>query len=194
MNKLWYVIFALVGIIVLIILFQPKPNEPNTEPWKRAIEQREDKIKAKDAQIQALLNEREKKDSIHLAEKASLKTALNAKDARIEKLIKKPVVIQVRESTPEVDSLITDLQDKINFQSSYIHQVDSAYNDLRGDFEKLKTNFEGQISLYQSNYNDQLKINESERKSLRKVRRQLRVMKVVGVVGTVGGIFLGSSF
>jgi len=194
MSKLWYIIFGLVAVIVLLILFQPSPPDTNgyVKEYEAAISKRDDQIKSKTAQIERLVIEVEKRDSMHAENERRLKTALNAKSKEVDRLLKNPVVISVRESTPEVNSLITGLQDKIEFQSHYIANLDSAYNDLRVDFDAVKDNFQSQIELYKQNFEAQKALNEADRKTLRKVRRQVKVLKVVAIVGTVGGIFLGS--
>jgi len=176
------------------ILTRPEPTDKNgyIAEYEAAISKRDDQIKSKTAQVERLVIEVEKRDSMHAENERRLKTALNAKSKEVDRLLKNPVVISVRESTPEIDSLITDLQDKIEFQSVYIASLDSAYNDLRVDFDAVKDNFQSQIELYKQNFEAQKALNEADRKTLRKVKRQVKVLKVVAIVGTVGGIFLGS--
>ena len=190
----WIIVAVLLILLAIGILTRPDPTDTNgyVKEYEAAISKRDDQIKAKTAQVDRLVIEVEKRDSMHAENERRLKTALNAKSKEVDRLLKNPIVIAVRESTPEIDSLITDLQYKIDFQSSYIQELDSAYTGLRVDFDKLKNNFDEQIKLYQENFEAQKLINESDRKQLRKVRRQLRVMKAVAILGTVGGIFLGS--
>jgi len=190
----WIIVAVLLILLAIGILTRPDSPDTNgyVKEYEAAISKRDDQIKAKTAQVERLVLEVEKRDSMHAENERRLKTALNAKSKEVDRLLKNPIVIAVRESTPEIDSLITDLQYKIDFQSSYIQELDSAYTGLRVDFDKLKNNFDEQIKLYQENFEAQKLINESDRKQLRKVRRQLRVMKAVAILGTVGGIFLGS--
>src|SRR5688572_13617556 len=134
----WYIIIGLLIVVVLMILLQPSPQEPNTDAFKNEIARRNEQIKSKTAQIERLVIEVERRDSIHTSERKSFQVALKSKSNRIDKLLASPKIIHVRDSVPEVDSLITDLQDKIEFQSEYIASLDSSYNDLRGDFEEVK--------------------------------------------------------
>lgn len=190
----WIIIAVLLLLLAIGILTRPEPTDSNgyVKEYEAQIQKRDEQLGLKDAQIQTLLNERQKKDSTHAVERGVFKSALKSKSQEVDRLKKSPIVIKVREENPAIDTLILELESKIDFQSQYITTLDSAYNDLRGDFEKVKDNFTEQIKLLQANYKDQVAISSEDRKQLRKTRRQVKVLKVVAIMGTVGGIFLGS--
>lgn len=103
-----------------------------------------------------------------------------------------PRVIRVRDSIPEVDtlliaqdSLIANLETQLTIQGKYIQ-------DLQTDVNKLNENFNQRLILYEEKYALMDSRIQDQQKQIRKARRTGRLFKAIAVVGFVGGVFLGA--
>lgn len=193
MNKLWYVIFALVALIILMILFE---KDPSPEFQKQAYETDIAILKAD------RLTERHRFDSIskksvQRAQKDSLALiASNAEITRLKKKAKEKVALippQVFQDHPEVEAALVS-------KDSVIVSL-----EVQNDSLKASVQFHVQVNrdLVQShqaeaNISKRIEQEQDERiakleKEVRKKSRGVRWLKASVVGAGILGLFVGTS-
>lgn len=194
MSKLWYIIFGLTAIIILLLIFQPNPPPADTTVWKQEIEK--NRQKAEELAI------KHREDSTQFAQKlAQLNAELKGKERQVVKLEgnlsrlkKNPVVIKVKDSIPEIDSVFQQYDLLLETKDNQISIQSKMIKGLEEENTRITDNFLERLQLSQAAFDNQKLIADSYKKDTRKVRRQNKLLKVAAVVGTVGGIFLGAQF
>jgi predicted RNase H-like nuclease (RuvC/YqgF family) len=193
-NPVWYVVFGLVGVIILLILFSP-----SREPNKEKIESLEYAIAISDQQKKDLEVKHKADSTASAQEIARLNDLLSNKSKQADRfernlahLKANPVVIQIKDSVLEIketfevyDSLLASKDDQLTIQKAMIVE-------LKSENERITGNFLERLKLSQDAFNAQKEISETYRKEIRKVRRGNRWLKVAGVSLGVAGLFLGS--
>lgn len=195
MNKLWWVIFALSGVIILLLLFSP-----TKEPNKEKITALENAIAISDVQKKDLETKHKADSTASAKEIARLNDLLSSKSKQADKfernlahLKANPIVIKVKDSIPEIsqtfeayDSLLASKDDQLTIQKTMIVE-------LKAENERITGNFLERLRITEDQYAKQKEISETYKKEVRKERRKVKLFKVVSVVGFVGGLFLGGS-
>lgn len=193
MNKLWYVIFGLVAVIVLLILFQPQPDDTKEKELQAKIDSRDQAIFQlhRENSQQA---EKRKADSLRFTKSIQAgQVTIEKQSRRISDLMKNPVVIKVRDSIPEVDSAFDTYEGLIQEQNKQIELQAKYIDTLRIDLTKVEKNFQERLDLQAQTIADLKTVTDDQRKQLRKTRRTVKLLKIAGIAGTVAGIFLGGS-
>lgn len=190
MNRSWWVIIGLAAVIVLMILFDRDP-EPNTQPWKDTIAQKEVEIQSLAKQNQSLLNKL-KEDSIREAsERSSFLGQINGLKSRLAKQrVKIDTVIL---ENPEVARYVELADSTIQAQEIRIDTLESNLSGLRVDLGKLTANFQEQIKLHEQKFAASQEMNQELEKDLKKKKRGIKWLKAGAVAGTIAGFVLGSN-
>jgi hypothetical protein len=192
-NLPWFLVIALTIAVILLILFQPKP-EPS-----HYIKENESLIAQKTEKIEVLTKEYEKiasqihTDSVRQAKKDSVYSfEIKKRDRRISDLKRNPVIVRVREQTPEVDSLIHAYDSAFMQMSAQIFSLQTTLRQVYTNEAMLEHNFNERLELERSKFEDQKAITNQYEKDLRKAKRGNRLLKVAAVLGTGLGLVLGA--
>lgn len=187
-KPLVWIIVALVGIIVLLIIFWPSGDNHDNQVFYDRIAELEQRDKAKDVQNKALLN-RINSDSIKHADSTKffireingLKTRLSKQRVRIDTLvIENPELARYVELS---DSTIQAQEVQITSQASYISELQTDINIVNSNCdERLRLHAEKNKLLA-----DQIPV---LRKEIRKQRREKKAVMVIGIVAVVGALLI----
>lgn len=190
MKPTYWIIACLGLVIVGMILFDKDPV-PDYSEHENRIKQREQAVSRLQRENAVLQAKIESDSAKHSNDIVASRVQINFQSRLIRDLKAKPEVVQIIQSSPQIDSLIRAyenviveyiVRDSLNLQ--YI-------DDLRVDLRAVESNFEERLKLMGENVADLKSITEDQRKQLRKIRRQNRLVKVVAVVSAVGGLLLG---
>lgn len=192
MNKLWYVIFGLVAVIVLLILLQPKPDNSKESALRDSLWVKEKRIR----QLTWLNKELQKdmlQDSIKASEsEAKFRASSTADKREIASLRANPKVVEVLKDNPSVDSLVREQEALIVKQDQYIDTLQQNFKELQVNVNKLTDNFNETLKLERERFDAQELLSKEYKQQNRKLRRGNKLLKVAGLVGTVGAFILGS--
>lgn len=191
-NPLWWVIFALAGIIILLLIFQPNPPPADTTVLEDEIFKKELRIR----QLTAL----NRFDSTASAQKlAQARDSLKREQNRgvklassLQALKSKPTIVKIIQENPAVDSVFQQYDLLLETKDNQISIQSKMIKGLEEENTRITENFLERLQLSQAAFDNQKLIADSYKKDTRKARRAVRAMKVVAVIGTVGGLFLGS--
>jgi hypothetical protein len=192
MNRLWYLIFALLLLCIILILTRPVKEITDLKPYETAIriaDQEIKELKQSNLKLQAKIDS----DSLRQTkEKETYRTEVKKRDAVIAKLKGNPTIIRIREENPEVDSLIVAQDSLITRHAERVAELESNLTDLRVDMKALVNNFNSEIAAHISKYENEKKIADTYQKENRKIRRSSRLWKAATVTAGVLGLFVGS--
>ena len=189
-----WALIILAAAFALYIFFDKDP-EPNIEK----IQALENGLAIADQEIIQL-----RKDSAELAngmarkeaqreiERQAHKSEVRQKDAVIAKLRENPIVLKVREETPEVDSLLDAMEAKDSIQTERIITLENDLRELRVDMAGVKFNAEEMLREERERFALQESLTKEYKDQLRKERRKGRLAKAGAVILGVGGFILGS--
>lgn len=195
MNKAYpWIIIILFAIIIAMIWFWPK-EEPKTE----RVTELERAVAIADVRIASLLQdsakqaEKRKADSLQQAqEKKAYIVTIEKKSREIADLKANPVVVKIRETTPEVNALITEMERMDSVKTERIVTLENNLDGLRIDMAAMEVNFGGIIQAEREKYNAQKAISDELAKELKKEKKKGVVAKVLIPVAAVGAFLLGS--
>lgn len=192
-NPLWWVIFALAGIIILLLIFQPNPPPADTTVWKQEIEKNRQKaqelaIKHREDSTQFAQKLSQARDSLKREQNRGVKLASN-----LQALKSKPAVVKVIQENPAVDSVFQQYDLLLETKDNQISIQSKMIKGLEEENTRITDNFLERLKLSQAAFDNQKLIADSYKKDTRKVRRQNKLLKVLVVVGTVGGLIGGAS-
>lgn len=192
MNKLWWVIIGLMALIVGMILFDRDPEPVSTQKWKDQISAQNLKIVTLKADS-AKLSQKVAQDSVSQAnEKIAHHTAIKKKDAVIANLRANPVVVKVREETPEVDNLLTAMEAKDSIQTERIAVLENDNEELRVDMNAMKDNFGAMLQAERTKFEASQSMNKDLEKALKKSKRGAKLAKILVPVVGAGMLLLGA--
>jgi hypothetical protein len=193
-SPVWWVVFGLAAIIILLILFDkdPKPEAEKIQALEMGIAH--DKLRIKE------LSDKNIKDSTaHVQKVTQIRDSLKREQrhgaklsSNLARLKANPIVIQVRDSIPVIDSLVQSYDSLLESKDDQIELQGRLIVSLEDENKRITGNFIERLQLTEDNFQAQKAISDSYKKDLRKERRKVKLFKVLTVVGTVGGIFLGS--
>ena len=194
MNKLWYVIFGLAIIVILLILFQKNPK-----PDAEKIQSLEMGIAHRDLENKQLKEQRTRDSTAHVQEVTQIRDSLKREQRRgvkltsnLERLKANPIVIQVRDSIPIIDSLVQSYDSLLASKDDQIELQGRLIVSLEDENKRITDNFIERLQLTEDNFQAQKAITDSYKKDNRKLRRGNKLLKVGLVVGTVGAFILGA--
>lgn len=191
-NPLWWVIFALAGIIILLLIFQPNPPPADTTVWKQEIEKNRQKaeelaIKHREDSTQFAQKLAQARDSLKREQNRGVKLASN-----LQALKSKPEVVKVIQENPAVDSVFQQYDLLLETKDNQISIQSKMIKGLEEENTRITDNFLERLAIGQQSYDAMKAIADSYKNDTRKVRRQNKLLKVVAVIGSVGGLLLGS--
>lgn len=194
MNRLWWIIFALTGIIILLILFQPTPEPVNNAIWQTEIW----RVKTKAEKLKA---KHEKDSAAHVKELAQARDSLKSEQkhgvklqSNLVALKSKPQVVKIVQENPVIDTVFQHYDSLLESKDNQLAIQTEMISSLEAENVRITDNFLARLELSQQAFDNQKLISDSYKKDTRKVRRQVKLLKVVAVIGTVGGVFLGAQF
>lgn len=188
LSKLWYVILALLAIIVLLILFWPAPPKPDNS-----------KEKVLQARIDSILNRNQdlvqdhKTDSLATVEKLEASErqirALKATRAKVIREIDTVILEDpgFQRYVAVTDSIILKQDDTINF-------LEDALGKEQSRFNQLQSNFDASLNTFREQHAGDVAMNLDLMKDNKRLRLGNKILKAGIAVGVVGGIWLGSRF
>ena len=197
MFKDWKIILilALLAVVILLILFQPTKEPPDTShAFKETIQKLEAQKSDLKARIDTLVKanqERARKDSVQLASQDKEIRLFKRKIAQL-----RPVVTEQVDSLPIVKEFIA-------LQDSTIESLTAQNDTLKSNVEFQKKSFDDLVKIHINSERvseeiqtaNAARIQELEKlneKTFKKMKRQTRLWKTVAVIGTVGALLAGS--
>jgi hypothetical protein len=191
--KLWLIV-GLTVIIVLLLLFDKDPvqNESYIKEYESTIQRNESTIES--------LKVKHREDSLKSAQEvAELKAKLSSKVTEVKKLSSNlarlkanPIVIQVRDSIPIIDSLVQSYDSLLESKDDQIELQGRLIVSLEDENKRITGNFLERLELSQQNFDAQKAISDTYQKENKKLRRGNKLLKVGLVVIGVGGFVAGS--
>jgi hypothetical protein len=191
--KLWLIV-GLTVIIVLLLLFDkdPIPNESYIKEYESTIQRNESTIEG--------LKVKHREDSLKSAQEiAQLKAHLSGKVTEAKKLAStvahlraNPVVVQVIQDVPEIDSLVQSYDSLLESKDDQIELQGRLIVSLEDENKRITGNFLERLELSQQNFDAQKAISDTYQKENKKLRRGNKLLKVGLVVIGVGGFVAGS--
>jgi hypothetical protein len=185
--KTWLII-----VIILLLLLQQDPEPYDTTRWKDSIASRELVIRALQLEY-VTIAKKIKADSLEAIEsKRVYEIKVKDLNSAVAKLKASKVVVKVRETVPEVDSLIIAQDSVIQIQGHRIAELEHQYGKLSINVEAITLNCENQLALNAERFEAQKQLSSTYQKQNRKLRRGNKLLKVGVVLGTVGAFLLGT--
>jgi hypothetical protein len=191
--KTWALII-LAGAFILYILFDKDPilNESYVKEYESAIQKRDVKIisletKHREDSLKSAQEITQTRDSLKREQRHSVKLSSN-----LARLKANPIVIQVRDSIPIIDSLVQSYDSLLESKDDQIELQGRLIVSLEDENKRITGNFMERLELSEQNFQAQKAISDSYKKDNRKLRRGNKLLKVGLVVGTVGAFILGS--
>jgi hypothetical protein len=188
-NLPWIVSLILAIILILVILFQPKPPEVDITPYEIQIAEQNLIIDSLSKSNRARLKRIQEDSIIQAEERASflerytrLKGKLGQQRVRIDTVIRE---------NPQVARYVELADSTIQVQAERIDTLESNLTDLRVNMKALVNNFNSEIAAHISKYENEKAIADHYQKENRKTKRANRLWKSAAVVGTVGAFLLG---
>lgn len=186
--KTWAIV--ILGVVVILLLIFPGSNPPDTEIWKDAIRDSEQKI-AVLKQDRARLAQKITEDSLKSIKRDSVyREDLKIKERRISELKANPTVIRIREEVPVIDTLILAYDSIVSFQQGRIYTLGKELEGLRVDIVSLTTNFEAQLAEAENTQNILLEQISKEQKELKKQVRLKRIFQATSVILPIAVLLL----
>jgi hypothetical protein len=192
--KTWALII-LAGAFILYILFDkdPIPNESYVKEYESAIQKRDVKIisletKHREDSLKSAQQIAQTRDSLKREQRHGVKLYSN-----LARLNANPIVIQVRDSIPIIDSLVQSYDSLLESKDDQIELQGRLIVSLEDENKRITGNFIERLQLTEDNFTAQKAISDSYKKDLRKERRKVKLFKVIAVLGTVGGLLAGAS-
>ncbi|HYF67612.1 MAG TPA: hypothetical protein VD884_05715 [Ohtaekwangia sp.] len=191
--KPWPIISIVLAVVVILLLLFDNGPTIDSSVWKSRISELEDEIKEREQEYDVIAA-RIKSDSLESIESEKAYD-LKVKDlnSTVAKLKANPVVIRVREETPEVDSLIVAQDSTITIKDQRIEILEYQYGKLAANVQGLTINFENRIRLHQEQFaasQAQVQVLEKENK---KVKRQAKIAKILIPIVGLAGLILGGN-
>jgi hypothetical protein len=191
--KTWALII-ISGAFILYILFDkdPIPNESYVKEYESAIQKRDVKItsletKHREDSLKSAQAITQTRDSLKREQRHGVKLSSN-----LARLKANPIVIQVRDSIPIIDSLVQSYDSLLESKDDQIELQGRLIVSLEDENKRITGNFMERLELSEQNFQAQKAISDSYKKDNRKLRRGNKLLKVGLVVGTVGAFILGS--
>lgn len=189
--KLWAIVI-LTGVIILLILFQPK-RQPNLDKIK-ALEYGIAHADVKIAQLtkdSTKLADKIQADSIkQVAERSTFRNSIGSLQARLrDKRVKIDTLIL---ESPTLRDYVATADSVIQIQGTRIDTLESNLKELRVDMAGLTFTFEEMLQLEREKFIAQETLTKEYKKQARKSKRANRFLKAGAVVLGVGGFLLGS--
>ena len=188
----WFVILGLLIWVVVSECSRPDPIDPEKIELETKIKHRDQAVH----ELQALaVIDREKRKADSVAYTKEIQTYKDRDKKRVSEIARikaSKVVIQVRDSVPEIDGLIVAYDSLIAGKDQQIETQATYINKLEVDISKVTDNFVERLSLQSETIADQAEIIKSQGKQLRKENRKKAFWKVVAVIAGGAGIFGGS--
>jgi hypothetical protein len=191
--KTWALII-ISGAFILYILFDkdPIPNESYIKEYESTIQRNESTIES--------LKVKHQEDSLKSAQEVvQLKAKLSGKVTEAKKLAStvahlraNPVVVQVIQDVPEIDSLVQSYDSLLESKDDQIELQGRLIVSLEDDNKRITGNFMERLELSQQNFDAQKAISDTYQKENKKLRRGNKLLKVGLVVIGVGGFVAGS--
>lgn len=189
----WLLLVAVSVIVALILLW------PDEEPKSDKVTQLETAIAIADVRIAQLLQdstkqaEKIKADSIQQAqEEKTYIVTIEKKSREIADLKANPVVVKIRETTPEVNALIVEMERMDSVKTERIARLENDKDALRIDMRQMESNFGELLQVEREKFNAQKEISDELTKDLKKAKRSGRLAKILIPVAAVGAFFLGN--
>jgi hypothetical protein len=186
--KLWLIV-GLTVIIVLLLLFDkdPIPNESYVKEYESAIQKRDVKIisletKHREDSLKSAQEITQIRDSLKREQRRGVKLSSN-----LARLKANPIVIQVRDSIPIIDSLVQSYDSLLESKDDQIELQGRLIVSLEDENKRITSNFMERLQLTEDNFIAQKAITDTYKKDNRKLRRGNKVLKVV-IIGAVGYI------
>jgi hypothetical protein len=191
--KTWALII-ISGAFILYILFDkdPIPNESYIKEYESTIQRNESTIES--------LKVKHQEDSLKSAQEVvQLKAKLSGKVTEAKKLAStvahlraNPVVVQVIQDVPEIDSLVQSYDSLLESKDDQIELQGRLIVSLEDENKRITGNFMERLELSQQNFDAQKAISDTYQKENKKLRRGNKLLKVGLVVIGVGGFVAGS--
>jgi hypothetical protein len=186
--KTWALII-LAGAFILYILFDkdPIPNESYVKEYESAIQKRDVKIisletKHREDSLKSAQEITQIRDSLKREQRRGVKLSSN-----LARLKANPIVIQVRDSIPIIDSLVQSYDSLLESKDDQIELQGRLIVSLEDENKRITSNFMERLQLTEDNFIAQKAITDTYKKDNRKLRRGNKVLKVV-IIGAVGYI------
>lgn len=178
------------GIVIVLLLLFPGSNPPDTEIWKEAIRESEQKI-AVLKQDRARLAQKITEDSLQSIKRDSVyRSDIKIKERRISDLKRNPTVIRIREEVPVIDTLILAYDSIVSFQQGRIYDLGKEMEGLRIDLNAVTVNFKAQIQEADNTQKILVGEIEKKQKELKKERRKTRLFQITSVVLPIAVLLL----
>lgn len=190
----WIIIAVLLLLIIIGIFTRPEPVDSGGY-----VKEYEAQIQRKDREID-VLTRRIIQDSIKRV-KDSLKTVVTLKaytkeivayKSTVAKLKTNPIIVKVREETPEIDSLIQAYDSMDAKKDERIRQLESELSQSQKLAAQAEGHFKEVIAAHIEKTAIEKERGDHYQKEARKLRRTNKLLKVVAVTVGVAGVFLGS--
>jgi hypothetical protein len=192
--KTWALII-ISGAFILYILFDkdPIPNESYIKEYESTIQRNEStieglKVKHQEDSLKSAQEITQTRDSLKREQRRGVKLSSN-----LARLKANPIVIQVRDSIPIIDSLVQSYDSLLESKDDQIELQGRLIVSLEDENKRITGNFIERLQLTEDNFTAQKAISDSYKKDLRKERRKVKLFKVIAVLGTVGGLLAGAS-
>lgn len=189
-----WLFFVAVFVIVMMIILWPKE-----QPKSEKVTELERAVAIADIRIASLLQdsaeqaEKRKADSVQQAqEKKKYITTIEKKSREIAVMKANPVVVKIRETTPEVNALLTEMDRMDSVKTDRIATLENNLDGLRIDMAAMEVNFGGIIQAEREKYYAQKAISDELEKELRKAKKKGVVAKILIPVAAVGAFLLGN--
>lgn len=196
MKLPYYIIIGLLLVIGLMFVFWPDTSKPSARELEleAALERRTEAYNESERRGAKLLAKIESDSVSHKIEVQAYKDRDKKRVSEIARIKASKVVVQVRDSVPEIDSLIVAYDSLLQSKDEQIELQARYIDTLQVDISKVTDNFEERLKLQSETIADQQSIIQDQRKELRKERRNKKIAKVLVPVVAVGAFLLGGSF
>jgi len=189
MKLLPWLLLIIGGTIVYLLWPNPTPDYSLHEA---RIAQREQAISELQVENTKLLS-RIKSDSVsHKIEVQAYKDRDKKRVSEIARIKASKAVVQVRDSVPEIDSLIVAYDSLLESKDQQLNLQEKYIADLQLDVNELTHNFEERLKLQSETIEDLNAIVDDQRKTIRKQRRSKRLASVLAPIALGFGFLLGS--
>jgi uncharacterized protein YxeA len=192
MKPYVWIILGLLAVIVLMIWFWPEPKPTNLDAYRTQIAIQNLKIDSLTTASTKLAT-KIKADSLQQAqEKKAYIVTIEKKSREIAYMKQNPVVVKIRETTPEVNALIIEMERMDSVKTERITTLENNLDGLRIDMGAMEVNFSGLLQAEREKFATQNEMLAESMKENKKVRRSNRWLKAGAVAALVGGVFLGA--
>lgn len=191
--KLW-VIVVLTGVIVLLILFQPK-SQPNLDKIKTLeigiahadLEKKELKDKHEQDSTKSAQKIAELRDSLANEKRHGVKLTISLRDLKA-----KPEVIKIVQENPIIDTVFRYYDSLLIGKDQELAIQDAIIKSQEVENKRITENFTARLKLTEEQYEKQKELTDIYKGQVRKEKGKVKLVKVVAVIGSVGAFILGS--